>query len=131
MALQRDSKLAKRLARLVIEGGESVIPQLRPALERVLEGRSAASRKAFLAAFHKAVLREIDKDTLTIESAQALSASVRQEIIDHFGKDHARPLHLVEKTTPDLIAGIRVRLGDTVYDASLSSNLRLLASRLR
>jgi F-type H+-transporting ATPase subunit delta len=131
MADTGHSKLAKRLARLVIEGGQEAIPQIRPALEKILEGRSAADRKAFLKTFHKAVVLELAKETLTVESAEELPEEVIQQVVAGFQPEGGRPLHVVRKINPDLIAGMRVRLGDTVYDASLSSHLNQLASRIR
>jgi F-type H+-transporting ATPase subunit delta len=131
MANKAHSSVAKRLARLVVEGGESSVQEIRPALEKLLEGRSAADRKAFLKAFHTAVVRELHKDTLTIESAQELPEEVLQQVISGFQQEGGRALNIIKKINPELIAGLRVRLGDTVYDASLSSNLHRLSSRIR
>jgi F-type H+-transporting ATPase subunit delta len=130
MAHKKDNKLAKRLAQLVIEAGEKRLPELRPALESILKGKSAKDRKTFLKAFHKAVVREIDKDTLTVESAKALSPEIVQQLVSKFSFDRSRPLIVLETINPDLIAGMKVRLGDTVYDASLANNLQTLASRI-
>ena len=131
MAVSRDNKLAKRLAVLIVEAGEDGLSDLKPALERILAGRSNKDRKEFLRAFHKAVVREIQKDTLTIESAHALEETVLDKLISQFSEGRERPLQINQKTNPDLIAGVRVRLGDTVYDASLANNLQSLASRIR
>jgi F-type H+-transporting ATPase subunit delta len=131
MAGKEHSRVAKRLARLVVEGGESSVREIRPALEKLLEGRSATDRKAFLKAFHTAVVREIQKDTLTVESAQELPEEVLQQVVSGFQREGGRSLQVITKINPDLIAGLRVRLGDTVYDASLSSNLNRLSSRIR
>lgn len=131
MADSSDIKLAKRLAILVVEAGEEGVAQLKPALGKILAGRSAADQKAFLKAFRKAATREIHKETLTIESAQDLSQEVVDQLVGDFSRDRARPLQVQLKSNPDLIAGVRVRLGDTVYDASLSGNLQTLANRIR
>lgn len=130
MGGQKDSKLAKRLARLVVDAGSERIGELRPALERILEGRSQADRKAFLKAFHKAATRECHKDTLTIESAESLAAETREHLVASFSKDHERLLQVEDHINPELIAGIRVRFGDSVYDGSLSHRLDSLASRI-
>jgi F0F1-type ATP synthase delta subunit len=66
-----------------------------------------------------------------VESASALSSDVLDKLVARFSEDRSRPLEVIQKTNPDLIAGMRVRLGDTVYDASLSHNLQTLASRIR
>lgn len=126
-----DTKLAKRLALLVVEAGEAGPRELKPALEAILANRSIADQRGFLKAFHKAVVREIHRDTLTIESASALSQDIIAQLAASFGEGHSRALQLVQKTNPALIAGLRVRLGDTVYDASLAHNLQILASRIR
>jgi len=131
MLKKTDIKLAKRLARLVVEGGEEALKELRPALEKILSGRSQADRKHFLRFFRKAAERECHKDTLTISSAQSLSPQLKEGIVKHFQGSHPRTLHVIEEAVPELIAGMRVRLGDTVYDASLSSNLKLLSKRIR
>ena len=130
MAVSKDNKLAKRLAQLVVEAGEPGLSELRPALETILKGKSTKDRKHFLKAFHKAAVREIQKDTLTVESAARLNPEVLQQLVSKFSAGRARPLHVVERTNPDLIAGVKVRLGDTVYDASLANNLQALASRI-
>jgi F-type H+-transporting ATPase subunit delta len=127
----QDTKLAKRLALLVIEAGEQGVAELKPALERILTGRSAKDRKEFLKAFRKAAIRELQKDTLIIETAKGLAPEVLDRVVADFSKDRPRPLHVVQKDNPDLIAGLRVQLGDTVYDASLANNLQSLASRIR
>jgi F-type H+-transporting ATPase subunit delta len=131
MAESRDIKLAKRLAQIVVEAGEGGVAQLKPVLEKLLAGRSASARKAFLKTFHKAALREIQKDTLTIQSAHELSSAVVDQLVADFSRDHARSLLVRLETDPDLIAGVRVRLGDTVYDASIAANLQSLATRIR
>ncbi|MDP6926833.1 MAG: F0F1 ATP synthase subunit delta, partial [Rhodospirillales bacterium] len=82
-----------------------------------------------LKAFHKAATLEIQKETLTIESAETLTPDVLEQLVANFSEGRERPLNIVQKTNPDLIAGVKVQLGDTVYDASLSNNLQSLATR--
>jgi len=131
MADLKDSKLAKRLARLVVEGGVETLPELKPALEAILTGRSARDRKAFLKAFQKAAVREVQKETLVVESAEALAPEVLEQLVANFSEGGQRRLNVIQKNSPELIAGVKVQLGDTVYDASLANNLQTLASRIR
>lgn len=123
--------MAKRLARLIIEAGDAGPPALKPALEKILAGRSLAAQRAFLKAFHKAVLHEWGKDTLTIESAGELPEEVIQAMVDRFQEKNQRAIHVERRLNPQLIAGMRVRFGDSVYDASLAHNLQILATRMR
>ena len=101
------------------------------ALEKILAGRSAKDRKAFLKDFHKAAVREIQKETLTVESTKPLSPEILNQLVIKFSAGRERPLQVVQKTNPALIAGMKVRLGDTVYDASLANNLQNLANSIR
>ena len=130
MAITHDSKLAKRLACLVVEAGEQGVAELKPALEKILEGRTAKDRKSFLKSFHKAAVRELQKETLVVESAKQLAPEVLEQLVQKFSKDRERPLQVVQTTNSQLIAGMKVRLGDTVYDASLANNLEILATRI-
>jgi F0F1-type ATP synthase delta subunit len=126
-----DSRLAKRLARVVLEAGESRIAELGPALERVLDGRSAAARRRFLKVFHQAVVRELHRVTLAIESAAELPDALVDQLVEDFSRGRSRPLQVVRRTNPDLIAGIRVRFGDTVTDATVASRLQSLMASTR
>lgn len=127
MVGERDLQLAKRLARIVAEAGKAGMDGLKPALERLVDGRSVVDRKAILKAFQRALTLEIHKDTLTIESAQELDPAVVDGLVEAFSRDRQRPLIVVRKTVPDLIAGIRVRLGDSVYETSVASQLQALS----
>jgi hypothetical protein len=131
MADTAHSSVAKRLARLVVEGGRS--HRFRKSARPGETSRRPFRRgpQSLLQAFHTAVVRELAKDTLTIESAQDLPEEVLQQVISGFQHEGGRSLNIIKKINPELIAGLRVRLGDTVYDASLSSNLHRLSSRIR
>jgi F0F1-type ATP synthase delta subunit len=131
MAKDNDHKLAKRLACLVLDKGEEGIAQLRPALERILQSRSNADRKSFLKAFHKAVVLELHRDSLRIQSAAPLSEAERDKIVTIFQSEGARKLQVTTEVEPELLGGIRVQMGDTVMDASLSYSLRALAANIR
>jgi F-type H+-transporting ATPase subunit delta len=126
----KDYRLAQRLAHLVISEGASGVGQLAPALKRLLEDRSYADQRRFLKLFKRIITRECHKDTLVLESAQPLAPATVSELQESFQKTHARPLMVEQRINPDLIAGIKVRLGDSVLDASLHNKLQALAARL-
>ena len=61
---------------------------------------------------------------------KVLEPEVLENLVAHFSGEHERTIQVVERSNPELIAGMRVRLGDTVYDASLANNLQSLATRI-
>lgn len=130
MASSHDHFLAKLLARRVLEGGEDAVPQLREALQRLLHKRSRAEQRRFLRLFHKIVQREVHRDTLTIESPAGVETPVRDGLVERFQTSHPRRLQVSERQCPELIGGLRIRLGDTVYDASVSAKLERLARNI-
>jgi F-type H+-transporting ATPase subunit delta len=126
----KDLKLARHLARIVLDGGESSLSELRPALERILEGRSGTASRVFLKDFHNEVVRQLRERTLVIESAQPLSDADCATIHASFQKDQTCELQVVNRVNPSLIGGIKVQLGDNIYDASVANQLQSLAKSL-
>ncbi len=63
--------------------------------------------------------------TLTIESSQPLTSSEQSQLAKQFS--HTHQINLIDaKVNPSLFAGIRVRIGDDVYEDSLLSRLNQL-----
>lgn len=71
-----------------------------------------------------------DTKTASVESAQALTteqeARLRKELQESIGGK----VEIFVKVNPDLLAGIRVRIGDMVLDGSLRSRLTRLSAQL-
>lgn len=130
MADDKDRKLAKRLACILLEAGADGATAFKPALDKVLHGRPLGEQRRFLYIFREIYLSELAKDTLTIESAQTLDASLVAQIRDSFAANHPRPVHVQTRIVPELIAGIRTRMGDNVFDASVAGRLAGLAARI-
>lgn len=72
--------------------------------------------------------------TLLVEVATpfALTESQRKQIVDFTMTQHKdiKAAEIIEHIQPDLIAGIRLKIGDTVIDHSVQSKLSQLAANL-
>jgi F-type H+-transporting ATPase subunit delta len=130
MSAQSDKKLIKRLAMLTIAAGDTGPAELKAALSQLLSARPAADRNQFLAALLKTIQREWHRRTLTIESAAVLDEDMVDQIRQQFTTDGEPPVEVIQNVREELIAGLRVRMGDTVYDASVLGNLNALAARI-
>ena len=126
----RDAKLARQLARLILEAGDSALPDVKPALERILAGRTSASARAFLKLFRKELTQQVRARTLVIESAQPLADAESDQLFQRFQEGREARLYLTRKVNADLIGGIKVRLGDDIYDASVATQLEQLSRTL-
>ena len=76
------------------------------------------------------IRREVALQTAVVATPGALSAAALKQIEANYTKVYGRPITAV--TTPDasLIAGVRVRVGDDVYDASVTGRLQRLAENV-
>jgi len=130
MTESQENKIAKRLAVLIADKGDSGVAEIKPALEAILKDSSDAEKKRFLKLFQKAITRELAKSTLTVESSAELDEATLKSLVENFQSKQSRPLSVIQKINPELISGLRVRLGDTVYDASISGKLNALAGSI-
>lgn len=67
---------------------------------------------------------------VSITSAVALDAKVKEDILAKLNKGIEGEIELNEKIDADLIGGFVVRMGDTRIDASVSNQLKELKQRL-
>jgi F-type H+-transporting ATPase subunit delta len=65
-----------------------------------------------------------------VEAARPLSRELRAELDDLLTRATGRGVVIQERVNPELIAGVRVRIGDRIVDASLAGRLEQMRSRL-
>ena len=118
--------LSRKLADASIEGGEPS-PRRVDAVLAFLGGRPMSERRAVLAAYLKMMRREEARRTLLLERAGSLDGTSKKALVEGLAKSSGMKLIVTEKENPALIGGLRVRLGDDVYDASLRGMLNRLA----
>jgi F-type H+-transporting ATPase subunit delta len=66
----------------------------------------------------------------TVEAPVPLTPAERERLTRLLGERYKRTIRLVERPRPDLIGGLRVRVGDEVLDASLRRALTEVRRRL-
>jgi F-type H+-transporting ATPase subunit delta len=76
------------------------------------------------------IRREIALHTATVYSPTALSTSVLSKVEQDFTKLYGRKIKAVAETDTSLIAGVRVRVGDDLYDSSVAGRLQRLAENV-
>jgi F-type H+-transporting ATPase subunit delta len=114
-----------------------------PILERAFGGRVSPTTMTFLKVVSKhgrlnclrAIARAARKQInvargrveVHVETAYPLSNAVRDRIVGRLRELLHRDVTLSAKVNDELIGGLIVRVGDTVYDASVAANLRRMA----
>ncbi len=130
--MKRDKKitqLAKKLVELSKDNGivtEAKVGEVLAGLKQVKHRHHLTVLKTFLTYLR----REIALQTAVVSTPVGLSADALKEIEANFTKIYGRPVSAVTQQDISLIAGVRVRVGDDVYDASVAGRLQRLAENV-
>jgi F-type H+-transporting ATPase subunit delta len=99
----------------------------------VVSKLTAARPRGVLGILHNLrnlVATELDRSVAIVESAIELDASARSQLQTGLSSKYGRPLALEFKTTPELLGGIRVKVGSDVWDGSVKARLEALKNAL-
>lgn len=119
---------ARKLAGISVENGEPSDVRVNAVLA-YLRKKPVGQRKALLSAYLRIMRRGEYLRTLSIERAGALDAGSKAALVAGMTKTSGRKLIVAERDNPALIAGLKVRLGDDVYDASVLGAINTLGAR--
>ena len=117
---------AKQLLQLSLENGVVSAERVAGVLE-YLEKNPPARPQAVLAAYHKLVAAELAKGEARVEHAGPVAPEALASIAASLGKRYGRPVTAVSTPNPKLLAGLRVRIGDDVFESSVSGQLAALS----
>ncbi len=97
---------------------------------RLVVAQVAASKPrgyiAILDAFLGQVRAEIDSHRALVESATPLTPELQANLATSLAAKYGRPLSLEFQTQPELLGGIRVKVGSDVWDGSVKARLENL-----
>jgi F-type H+-transporting ATPase subunit delta len=112
------SNTARRLFGLCQSGGRLDDSKLRTVVNRLVETKPRDYR-AVLAALQRLTRLELERRKVTVESAVE---------IDQATKQYGSELVAEYKVTPALLGGLRIRIGNDVFDGSVQGRLDRLAA---
>ena len=119
---------ARHLLRLCRSNGSLDEDRVRRVVNGILES-GQRGRLALANEFEREVRLDQLKHTADVKSATPLppelEASVRNNLVQRYGP----ALETTFKQDPELIGGMRIRVGDDVYDGSIQARLAALAER--
>ncbi len=122
-------QFARKLLEISLENGRLSEEKVQAVLAS-LRKKPVAERKPLLKAYLFQVRREIAKTQAVVEYAGTLPSAAIIAIVAYGTKLAGGPVTLLSKANPDLIGGLRIRLGDDVIDASVAGRLEQLAQAL-
>jgi F-type H+-transporting ATPase subunit delta len=118
---------ARRLFGLCQTTGRLDESKLRTVIARLIESKPRDYR-AVLMALHRLTRLELEARKVTVESAVEVDESTRQRVVAGLAKQYGPDLMVQYQITPALLGGLRIRVGNDVFDGSVQGRLERLAN---
>ncbi len=123
-------QLARKFYKLSLVDGVVSPERVAGVLEYVAAHRPA-NPVMVLRAYHRLIAAELARCAAVVEHAGPISDAILQGIAAALTAKYKRPVNAVAKPNPALLAGLRVHLGDDVFEASAAGQLRALAESVQ
>lgn len=118
---------ARRLFGLCQTAGRFDESKLRTVIARLIESKPRDYR-AVLMALQRLTRLELEARKVTVESAVEVDESTRQRVVAGLAKQYGPDLVVQYQITPALLGGLRIRVGNDVFDGSVQGRLERLAN---
>jgi F-type H+-transporting ATPase subunit delta len=126
-AKKQTRELAQKLVAISLDDGQVSAQRVGEVL-KALGKNPPRNLKALLGLYKKFILREIAKYTARVEHAGPLTDAALSTIQSFLESELGRKILLEAKPNEDLLAGIRITVGDDVYEDSAEFRLRPLVA---
>ena len=120
-------QLARQFFKLSIVDGGLSTDRVAGVLQYVEKHRPANSL-AVLKAYQRLIAAEIARGQAVVEHAGSLNDTVLSSVATAMTRRYQRPIASVARRNDTLLAGLRVRVGDDVYESSVAGQLAALAT---
>ncbi len=85
---------------------------------------------AILSHFQRLVKLDIERRSARVESAVAASEAVQTSVMTNLAQRYGQGLDVTFVVNPDLIGGLRVKIGSDVFDGSVKARLAELEAAM-
>jgi F-type H+-transporting ATPase subunit delta len=130
MKISKDARrTARQLFRFCLVDGRLDEARVRAVVQKV----TAAKPRGYVAILEtvaKLVRTEIDNQRALVESATPLDAPMQSDLKASLSKKYGRDLNLEFQIKPELLGGIRVKVGSDVWDGTVKARLEALKAQL-
>ncbi len=117
---------ARRLFRLCQTNGRIDNEKLRAVFTRIANEKPR-DYHGILAALHKLLRLDLAKRKVTVESAVELDPANRQRLFNDLARKYGNDLDVEYHVRTSLLGGLRIRVGDDIFDGSVQGRLDRLA----
>src|SRR5207247_8104945 len=118
-------RTAKALLRSSFTDGELKVTRVRSLVKSLLEEKPRHYLN-ILEVYKRLLRLELEKRTAVIETASNLSLDAAGEIITNLKRKYGNDLDTQFVVNPELLGGMRIRVGNDVWDSSVRNRLHRL-----
>ena len=118
---------ARRLFGLCHTSGRFDESKLRQVISSLIASQPRDYR-AILAALHTLTRLELGRRKVTIESAVEMDDATRQRVAAGLTNQYGEGLDFQYQVTPSLLGGLRIRVGNDVFDGSVQGRIDRFAN---
>jgi F-type H+-transporting ATPase subunit delta len=122
-------KIAKRLFHESFTNRKLNIAKIRMNVSLIKKSYKGRALE-ILRAYSNLVRRYLAQETLSIEASDALAATDIDQIRSHFEKKHGKRLIVRFQKNPSLLGGLKVALGDILWDFSVKEKISQMKEAL-
>jgi F-type H+-transporting ATPase subunit delta len=126
-AKKQVQQLARQFFKLSVVDGALSTERVTGVLEYI-EKHRPANTVAVLKVYARLVAAEVARGQAVVEHAGSIGEATLAQIGAAMTRKYSRRVVPVAKPSPALLAGLRVRVGDDVYESSVASQLSQLAA---
>lgn len=119
---------AKQLLQLSLDAQGAVSSERVAGVLDYLEKNPPARLPLLLAAYRKLVAIEVAKGEARVEHAGPVTPAALESVAAALAKRYGRPVVATASANPKLLAGLRVRIGDDVFESSVAGQLSALSA---
>lgn len=130
MKVSKDAlRNARQLMRLTLRNGSVDLGAAKTIVDKVTADKPR-NYLGILTAYQRLLRLELEKRHAIVESATELSGPEQATVTADLQLRHGSDTTTEFRINPDLLGGIRVKLGSTVWDGSVKSRLETLRDKV-
>jgi F-type H+-transporting ATPase subunit delta len=126
-ASRQSLQYARQLFRLSLADGQISAERVSGVLA-YLDKHPPRQPLVILQHYRRLVAAQLAKNCAFVEHAGPIASGLLRTIEDVLSKKYQRPIAAATRPNPDLIAGLRIQVGDDLYESSIASQLAALSA---
>ena len=130
MKINKETRqLSKELLRASFTDGQLDAGRISSLLKSLIEKKPRHYIQV-LEAYQRLIRLEVEKRTATIETATELSPDAGEQMVSNLKRRYGNDLTARFVVNPELLGGMRIRVGSDVWDSSVRNRLHRLQQQL-